>query len=371
MNHQELLADLLRRFQLGGESVLYIGYAEAQTRPSGFKQALETSGLLVPAPPAKSLVCDGCEEQCLMPVSTVPGGRPRAYIVCETRDDVSRIPVVLESLTRWKLTSSGLIKLLSESLGGRQGQASLAEGALPRLALSDLITIVNDEMRIDSESLFSTLQPAETLEKPNCFKRTGDGWSITYLNKTQFFADSLGLKCIAYLIARQGNDVRAYQLNQHISSGDTLEINQEYSELSGMALEELGLQVSDLGDAGESISPKVLLEMQAQMKKLEKGLELAEETGNETQAAQHRDELGQIAGYISPQLDHKGRPRKISDNQKRMVDRVSSNIRNALKKTEASWPELAGHLDCIQLGATCKYAPTPPVEWGVDDSAHR
>lgn len=67
--------------------------------------------------------------------------------------------------------------------------------------------------------------------------------------------------------------------------------------------------------------------MRSEIERIEGYIDLAREMGNVELEAQYHDDLYQIQSYLNPLLDHRARPRAVSDNQKRMVDRVSRNIR--------------------------------------------
>ena len=234
---------------------------------------------------------------------------------------------------------------------------------MPRLALSDLITIVNDEMRIDSESLFSALQPAETLDKPNCFKRTGDGWSITYLNKTQFFRDALGLKSIAYLIANQGKEIPAVELQRHIHPNiEPGPYDVSYMLDSG-EVDSMRLSIGGLGDAGDTLDHEAITSINTRISKLEDNIEIAQDAEDKEEEAKALEELTKLQSYLSSQLNFRGRPRKEVDSHKRMVDALSKNIRKTRSLIRKSWPELADHFDCIKTGASFLYSPNPRIEW--------
>jgi len=75
MSLQSLLPDLLGRLQLVDGAALLIGFDETRSWPESVLDALVQSSLVAPASPAKSLVCGGCEEDCVMPVEQSPTGR--------------------------------------------------------------------------------------------------------------------------------------------------------------------------------------------------------------------------------------------------------------------------------------------------------
>ena len=89
-------------------------------------------GLLVPDEPARMVICDGCDRGCVMEVALAAGlGRAtsRAFVVCDKRDDIGRVPVDAERLRRWQFPleriAGVLAKLLDTDREPRRGVQSL------------------------------------------------------------------------------------------------------------------------------------------------------------------------------------------------------------------------------------------------------
>lgn len=120
-----VLAELLARLHaLRGEAV-DVSAAELRGWPADAVAALHAAGLLVPGPPAQSIVCDGCEEACVRPVRVLPNGNGEsvAFVMCHLRDDIDRVPVELADLTQWRLTRQSLADGLAGLLGGSAANA--------------------------------------------------------------------------------------------------------------------------------------------------------------------------------------------------------------------------------------------------------
>lgn len=82
---------------------------------------------------ATSVVCDGCEEACLSDVEFIGGEEdapPRAYIICERREDIGRVEVPLERLRRWVVDLGGLADVLAQNLGAVGGVEEMVAGQL-------------------------------------------------------------------------------------------------------------------------------------------------------------------------------------------------------------------------------------------------
>ena len=68
------------------------------------------SRLLVRARPATTVVCPGCEADCVMPVQTIPTG-PRGavrFIVCDKRSDINRVALTAAHVDQWKCDAEAL-----------------------------------------------------------------------------------------------------------------------------------------------------------------------------------------------------------------------------------------------------------------------
>ena len=89
--------------------------------PGEVVTALTTQKVISKASPAFSAVCPGCECECVMPVHAPPHPtRPRAFIVCDKRDDTSRVAVPISRLEQWKASGESLADLLARLLDLRR-----------------------------------------------------------------------------------------------------------------------------------------------------------------------------------------------------------------------------------------------------------
>lgn len=72
----------------------FFPWDEVKDWPAGALDGLVANGLLKPSQPMTTVACDGCEENCIMPVTVYPAqdDKPgRAFIICDKRDDIGRI----------------------------------------------------------------------------------------------------------------------------------------------------------------------------------------------------------------------------------------------------------------------------------------
>ena len=70
---------------------------------------------------ASGAVCPGCEQQCVMPVQIMAGSADpsSAFIVCDQRDDINRVPVDVERLTGWQTSVNAVCDFVAACLGLR------------------------------------------------------------------------------------------------------------------------------------------------------------------------------------------------------------------------------------------------------------
>jgi hypothetical protein len=98
----------------------FFPWDEVRDWPAGALDVLVASGLLQPAQPAAAIECDGCEESCTMPVTVYPAqdNKPgRAFIACDKRDDIGRVPVDFRRMEQWQVTGELIAAVLAKLLG--------------------------------------------------------------------------------------------------------------------------------------------------------------------------------------------------------------------------------------------------------------
>lgn len=151
MSPEQVLAELLGRLGASKGAAVLISEEELALWPDSAVSALKKAGLISQASPAASVVCPGCEEQCVMPVQTLTAdeGRVVSFVVCDKRDDISRVPVPVEGLRQWCASLLGLAELLSRLLnlpGSVSGQGARCElGVLRGRKHSSQVALIADD----------------------------------------------------------------------------------------------------------------------------------------------------------------------------------------------------------------------------------
>ena len=130
--HAALIA-LLARVGTRRGAVVLVTDEELSRWPDAAVAAMKSQGLLAKARPAASVVCPGCEQQCVMPVHTLPATsrRSASFIVCDKRSDINRVPVAVKRLTQWRCDSEAVCGFVAASLKVRRsGQHPTDAGVL-------------------------------------------------------------------------------------------------------------------------------------------------------------------------------------------------------------------------------------------------
>ncbi len=110
---------------------MFVSEAELSLWPTEAVRGLKSHKLLVSAGPATTVVCSGCEQECTMPVHTVPAkmGNAASFVVCDKRDDINRVPISAERLRQWRCGVEAVGGFVARSLGMRpESQRNVGAG---------------------------------------------------------------------------------------------------------------------------------------------------------------------------------------------------------------------------------------------------
>jgi hypothetical protein len=391
--------------------------------PEGILNIFLEAGLLKEIQPANVIECPGCEENCLMPVYNLLNGEDRtavAFITCDKRQDIGRIPIDFVSLRRWRTGYNLLANLLAKLLDieetpkqindflWRLGRVFLG-GDYRELFLiasnADFPPEINTIPKTGPETLLFTLSPLKNLpsnyenktipitgfmhmssvqitldregiektvraittqikNNANFFYLAGQCWEICYEGQRCTLKDTKGLAYIAYLLQKKGEEIHVSDLNNEINKKLVDTTNQSLNKMTEDQLAEVGLSLSDMGDAGDILTPEGKKRMQQQFKKLKEQIEEAEELGDADKKAELEDQLDNLEKYVAAAYGLGGRSRKSSDPGESMRKSVTTAIKRALKTIEINFPALATHLNnSIKTGLFCSYQPENPITW--------
>jgi hypothetical protein len=119
MTPEAVLGELLERIGAHGGGAVVISAHELSGWLGTAVAAMKSQGLLTRARPASGAVCPGCERECSMRVHVVTAtyGTPEAFIVCDKRNDINRLPVPVTRLEQWQASGDSVASLLAGLLG--------------------------------------------------------------------------------------------------------------------------------------------------------------------------------------------------------------------------------------------------------------
>lgn len=180
----DVILELLARVGASNGATVLVSEEELTHWPTEAVRCLKSQKLLVKASPATSVVCSGCEQECVMPVHTLTHETrgPASFVVCDKRDDINRVPVAAERLKQWSASPASIADLITGLLGLRRPDAGdtsavrwevgmfkgrkhsshivlLTEGGLTlcvaghSIALADILTLEGNSFKLDKQTL--------------------------------------------------------------------------------------------------------------------------------------------------------------------------------------------------------------------------
>lgn len=128
MSPADALAELLHRVAAAGGTPACFSGRELAAWPTLSVDQFKATGLLVKGPPADTVTCPGCEEDCtmLVEVAITCSGGARAFVMCDKRDDVGRVAVAANELEQWICSPERVADTLARLLGIRRSDGDAA-----------------------------------------------------------------------------------------------------------------------------------------------------------------------------------------------------------------------------------------------------
>ena len=133
MTPRDALVELVERVGARHGAAVLISAEEVRQWPADAVSAMKSHTLLARARPATTVVCPGCEEDCVMPVQTMPA-EPRGsapFIVCDKRSDINRVAIASERVDQWTCDAAAIARFVAGRLDlRRSGRRSDRSGML-------------------------------------------------------------------------------------------------------------------------------------------------------------------------------------------------------------------------------------------------
>jgi len=135
MTPLEELLELLERVGASQDAAALVSEDELSRWPTEAVRELKAKKLLVKASPAASVICPGCEQECVMPVHAPHAGAATSFVVCDKRDDINRVAVSAERLRQWRCGMEAVGAFVAQSLGMRSESQRKTDAGLWELGL--------------------------------------------------------------------------------------------------------------------------------------------------------------------------------------------------------------------------------------------
>jgi predicted ATPase len=208
----------------------------------------------------------------------------------------------------------------------------------PPLPLRDAVALARGELA----GLAIPPRPVATPDvAPRRFVRRGAVWTLVYAGRTVVLPDAKGLRDLAHLLARAGQEVHC-------------------TELAGAAV--------DQPDTGPTLDAQARRAYEARIVELQGQLSEAEDLGDRGRADAARLGLDLMVDQLAAATGLAGRSRRTGSTAERARATVSWRVRAALRRIAEVHPELAEHLRAaLRIGVWSRYCPVDPVDWDLAD----
>lgn len=198
-----ILGDLILRISSKDNGT--VSWEQVREWPEGALEVFQDAGWINTVEPAKSVTCPGCEDNCFMPVHVspmLPGKPARAFVACDRRDDMGKIPIPLNNLQQWQITENQVALWVANQLrlkgkpkkdketrsfliGDIQGKKQSGRLELVFvepvslkasghfLPLNEIVYFENNELQIDRKAIFNVVDrlPVKDRYNPSIARR--------------------------------------------------------------------------------------------------------------------------------------------------------------------------------------------------------
>jgi len=195
-------------------------------------------------------------------------------------------------------------------------------------------------------------------------RRAGDVWTIDDGRRTLHLNDGRGVRLLAVLLERPGEEVHCLKLVAIVDG----------TEPAGGSARAAGLQddtvVGGQSGTGPPLDAAAKAAYRARIAQLTAEVAAAQAHDDEARARRARKELEFITGELARATGIGGRDRGgAGSHAERARINVTRAIRSTVKRIEGYHPQLGRELQsCIRTGTYCVYEPEPrrPLRWIVD-----
>ena len=225
-----------------------------------------------------------------------------------------------------------------------------------------------DTEGFENESILGKHLGVES-ETDNYFRLEKDYWKIRFCGKNWSLKQSVGMQYIAHLIQRSYNDEPPIHVKElfYLVSGKPPTEYTKLNEMTKKELEKIGLDVKNLGDAGDLMTPEGKKWARTQLYELNKSIAEAENEGQVGEILRLREVKEDLEDYVNKAYGLRGRTRKASDSDERIRKTVTQEIIRTLNRIgKKDGDELAMYLDNhLKRGIFCSFQKDPKIDWKI------
>jgi hypothetical protein len=181
---------------------------------------------------------------------------------------------------------------------------------------------------------------AATVPAEPSLVREGVTWAVSYAGRTVRLRDSKGVRDIAVLLARPGEDVHCLEL------------------IGG----------SNVGaDTGPPVDQQARRAYERRIRELQEEIDDARDANDPTRAERAEVELDALVRQLAEAFGLSGRARVTGSAAERARSAVGWRVRAAVRHAAEVHPELGRHLkSAVRTGTWCSYRPETATPWEID-----
>lgn len=229
-------------------------------------------------------------------------------------------------------------------------------------ALEDLVSAgdaggLTSSMTLAEWSLRAESPQAATRGPTNCFRRSGNVWTIRFGDVEVQLKDRKGLRYLAILLKNPGREFKPWELLNEAGDLDVSSHPVFASGRSERSFESEGLGVGVPMEGGELPDPMARASCETRLRDLAVELGAAEAINDRGKVEALKEEQEQILQYL---LGERG-PRSQRYQQ---TDRAAQALRYSLRKLTRELPVFASHLEiALDQGPRWRYRKELAVSW--------
>jgi hypothetical protein len=204
----------------------------------------------------------------------------------------------------------------------------------------------------------------------NVFRKEGENRTIRYHGMEFRLKDSKGLRYIASLLRRPGQEIHVQALVGLVEQQQGRLAPAKYHEMTREQLAAEGLAPPGSGDAvaWATIDDQTRANLESHLEQLARDIGEARQGNDPIREAEARREFDAITSYLTAGTGLGGAPRTFTTADDRARVNVTKLIKAAKQRIGQHSPSLQRHLDAhLNTGFYCSYTPDPdaPIAWHV------